>query len=62
MATSRIYDYGTVMTEQELLLACYRSGQINERQWQQHVAEDRSLRDAKLNEIDPDNSGWNPTG
>jgi hypothetical protein len=62
MATSRIYDYGTVMTEQELLLACYRSGQINERQWQQHVAEDPSLRDAKLNEIDPDNSGWNPTG
>lgn len=25
------------MTDYELLLACYRSGQISERQWQQHL-------------------------
>ena len=50
------------MTERELLLACYRSGQINERQWQQHIAADPSLRDAWHDEIDPDNSGCNPIG
>jgi hypothetical protein len=50
------------MTEQELLIACYRSGQINERQWQQHIAEDPTLRDAWLDKIDPDNSGCNPIG
>mgnify|MGYP003652649692 FL=1 len=48
MATSRIYDYGTVMADQELLLACYRSGQINERQWQGHIEDDPKLRDAWL--------------
>lgn len=48
------------MTEQELLVACYRSGQINERQWQEHMQEDPKLRDAWLDEIDPDNTGWNP--
>lgn len=48
MATSRIYDYGTVMADQELLLACYRSGQINERQWQGHIKADPKLRDAWL--------------
>ncbi len=47
---------------QELLLACYRSGQISERQWQQHIEEDPKLHNAKLNGIDPDNSGWNPVG
>ena len=50
------------MTKQELLVACYRSGQINERQWQEHVQEDPKLRDAWHDEIDPDNSGWNPIG
>ena len=48
------------MTEQELLVACYRSGQISERQWQEHFTDDPTLRDAWLNKIDPDNSGWNP--
>jgi len=51
-----------MMTEQELLVACYRSGQISERQWQEHVQEDPKLRDAWLNQIDPDNSGWNLIG
>lgn len=50
MATSRIYDYDT------------RSGQITERQWQEHLKEDPKLRDAWLYKIDPDNSGWNPIG
>ncbi len=50
------------MTEQELLVDCYRSGQISERQWQEHLKEDPKLRDAWLNQIDPDNSGWNPIG
>jgi hypothetical protein len=48
------------MTEQELLIACYRSGQISERQWLEHVHEDPKLRDAWHDEIDPDNTGWNP--
>ena len=48
------------MTEQELLIACYRSGQISERQWQEHMQEDPKLRDAWHDEIDPDNTGWNP--
>ena len=43
-----LIDCGTVMTEQELLLACYRSGQINERQWRQHIKEDPNLRNAWL--------------
>ena len=35
--------------EQQLLIACYRSGQINERQWQEHLIEaDPKLRDAWL--------------
>tara|TARA_R110000868_G_scaffold401905_1_gene677656 strand:- start:123 stop:275 length:153 start_codon:yes stop_codon:yes gene_type:complete len=50
------------MTEQELLIASYRSGQISERQWQDHTQEDPTLRDAWLNQINPDNSGWNPLG
>lgn len=25
------------MTEFEMLLACYRSGQVSERQWQEHL-------------------------
>ena len=50
------------MTEQELLIASYRSEQISERQWQQHIEEDSKLRDAWLHKIDPDNSGWNPVG
>jgi len=29
---------------QQLLIACYRSGQINERQWQEHLKEDPKLR------------------
>jgi len=49
-----------MITEQELLIACYRSGQISERQWQEHVQEDPKLRDAWLNQIDPDNTGYNP--
>jgi hypothetical protein len=28
------------MAEQELLVDCYRSGQISERQWQEHLKED----------------------
>ena len=36
------------MTEQELLIACYQSGQISERQWQEHMQEDQELRDAWL--------------
>jgi hypothetical protein len=39
------------MTEQELLIACYRSGQINERQWQQHIKEDPKLLDAWLDSL-----------
>ena len=31
-------------TEYELLLACYRSGQISERQWQEHL-KDREFRE-----------------
>ena len=27
------------MTQHEALLACYRSGQISERQWQAHLAD-----------------------
>ena len=50
------------MTEQELLVTCYRSGQISERQWQEHLKEDPKLSDAWHDEIDPDNSGWNPIG
>jgi hypothetical protein len=49
------------VSDQEILVACYRSGQISERQWQEHLKEDPTLRDAWLNKIDPDNSGWNPT-
>jgi hypothetical protein len=60
--TPRIYDCGAVMTKQELLIACYRSGQISERQWQEHMQEDPKLRDAWLDKIDPDNSGCNPIG
>jgi hypothetical protein len=48
--------------QQQLLLACYLSGQITERQWQEHLKEDPSLRDAWLVESDPDNTGWNPIG
>ncbi len=50
------------MTEQELLIACYYSGQINERQWHQHIEEDPKLRNAWLDKINLDNSGWNPAG
>lgn len=32
------------MTEFEMLLACYRSGQMSERQWQAHL-EDRAFRE-----------------
>mgnify|MGYP001377233792 CR=1 FL=1 len=32
------------MTEFELLLACYSSGQISERQWQAHL-EDKAFRE-----------------
>ena len=32
------------MTEFEMLLACYRSGQVSERQWQEHLR-DRELRE-----------------
>jgi len=31
------------MTEFEMLLACYRSGQVSERQWQEHL-KDRAFR------------------
>lgn len=31
------------MTEFEMLLACYRSGQVSERQWQAHM-EDKAFR------------------
>jgi hypothetical protein len=31
---------------QRLLIACYRSGQITERQWQEHLKEDPKLRNA----------------
>jgi len=48
------------MAEQELLVDCYRSGQISERQWQERFEDDPTLRDAWLNQIDPDNSGCNP--
>lgn len=48
--------------EQQLLIACYLSGQITERQWQEHLKEDPKLRDAWLGESDPDNSGYNPIG
>jgi len=51
-----------MMTEQELLIACYRSGQISEWQWQEHVQRDQELRDAWLYKIDPDNTSWNPIG
>jgi len=50
------------MSEQELLVDYHRSGQISERQWQEHIQEDPKLRDAWLNQIDPDNSGWNFIG
>jgi hypothetical protein len=50
------------MTKQELIVACYRSGHINERQWQEHMQEATKLRDAWHDEIDPDNSGWSPIG
>ena len=43
-----VLDYGAAMAGQELLLACYRSGQINERQWQGHIEDDPKLRDAWL--------------
>ena len=36
------------VAEQELLMACYRSGQITERQWQQHIEAGPKLRDAWL--------------
>jgi hypothetical protein len=36
------------MQQQQLLIACYRSGQITERQWQEHLKEDPKLRDAWL--------------
>jgi len=45
------------MTEQELLIASYCSGQISERQWQDHTQEDPTLRDAWLNQINSDNLG-----
>tara|TARA_R110000796_G_scaffold47229_1_gene113782 strand:+ start:453 stop:590 length:138 start_codon:yes stop_codon:yes gene_type:complete len=45
------------MTENSLLIACYRSGQINERKWQEHIKENPKLREAWLNQINPDNSG-----
>lgn len=32
------------MTKCELLLACYRSGQMSERQWQAHL-EDKAFRE-----------------
>ena len=32
------------MTEFEMLLACYRSGQVSERQWQEHLR-DREFRE-----------------
>jgi len=50
------------MIEQELLIACYRSEQISERQWQEHLKEDPKLRDVWLDKIDPDNSGCNSIG
>jgi hypothetical protein len=50
------------MAEQELLVDCHRSGQISERQWQEHLKEAPKLRDAWPDEINPDNSGWNPIG
>lgn len=28
------------MTAYELLLACYRSGQVSERQWQEHLQDE----------------------
>lgn len=31
------------MSEFDLLLACYRSGQVSERQWQEHL-KDKKLR------------------
>ena len=31
------------MTNQQALLECYLSGQMSERQWAQHVAEDPKL-------------------
>lgn len=35
------------MTDRQsrLLIECYLTGQINEKQWQQHLADDASLRD-----------------
>lgn len=50
------------MIEQELLIACYCSEQISERQWQEHLKEDPKLRDVWLDKIDPDNSGCNSIG
>jgi hypothetical protein len=50
------------MAEQELLVDCHRSGQISEWQWQEHLKEDPKLFDSWLNQIDPDNSGWNLIG
>jgi len=50
------------MIAQDVLIDCYRSEQISERQWQEHLKEDPKLRDAWLHKIDPDNSGWNPVG
>ena len=37
-----------MMTEQELLVARYRSGQISERQWKQHIEKNPRPLDAWL--------------
>ena len=49
------------MTEFEMLLACYRSGQVSERQWQEHLR-DREFREwvearAALSHPTPDGCG-----
>lgn len=38
------------MTEHESLLACYRSGQISERQWQEHLKDEVFRRWVEKNE------------
>lgn len=38
------------MTEFEMLLACYRSGQMSERQWQAHL-EDKAFREWVENQL-----------
>lgn len=38
------YHAGEDVSEFEMLLACYRSGQVSERQWQEHLR-DREFRE-----------------